>query len=251
MKLRWRGPLETLDVAVALARSLGRPWWRLILVLTCPPALVFGLWVAWLPQSLLPWIALVLWLPLVQVPVLCFGASSMFGEAPGVRQTLVAAAEKGSTAVVLVGRDLLLLLSVPLTLGLATLPLWWVSVWWAEVWALERVEVGAMLSRGGRLVWGALPQSLVAAVLGVALPVAGALSAEVGLSMLWRYGFQLGVPFQWEDHALLTPWGVVGLVIAAPTLAWVRLLLYLDARVGSEGWDLQVEIERVIGEEGR
>ena len=48
--------------------------------------------------------------------------------------------------------------------------------------------------------------------------------------------FQSWYPEHWE----LTPFGVLGMLVSQVVWTVVRLMLYIDVRTRTEGWDLQV-----------
>ena len=58
--------------------------------------------------------------------------------------------------------------------------------------------------------------------------------------------FQLGAPFGALSSGDATPYLLMGVLLANPVNAMYRLLLYVDARTRSEGWDLQVRL-RALG----
>jgi hypothetical protein len=111
-----------------------------------------------------------------------------------------------------------------------------------EAVLLEDAGVGKAVTRSQRLTRqsGALAFELGVLILLIqALAVAG---AEILGHTLTSFVFQINTPIPslWEDGG--SPFALAGLFLAAPYVATLRFLTYIDLRTRKEGWDLQLQL---------
>lgn len=121
-----------------------------------------------------------------------------------------------------------------------------VGVFLPEAVLLERVSISRALRRSNRLA-ASSGGGAVGATIGRAFLLCWcALAAEALGQGVVGYLFQLGAPLGAVASGDATPFLLGGVLLAHPLIALYRLLLYVDARTRSEGWDLQVSL-RALG----
>jgi hypothetical protein len=243
--LRERGPLETLDLCVALVREgsgvLARVWLPIASL-----AWVTAEAVGWLAGARWAgWLLLVLLSPLMQAPFTWVGAGLMFepaagAPAPSLRAWLLARWREVAALLVLWWVGLFTML---VSFGLMAPVVWAGLMFSGETLLLEGVEPRHALRRGVSLFAEAFGQALAGSVLVWAAVLWLWLVAEaVGLQLGGGVVFSEGS--SWVDA---TPWSLLAALLAQPLLALHRLLMYVDARSRVEGWDLHYAI-RSLGE---
>ncbi len=246
LALRARDPLTSLDAAIVLARSLGMVVPQLFALTILPWCVVLGGWVAWAPTSVLPWVVATAVYPLLQLPALELGATALFGEVPSAGRVVMRGLARLDVMMTLWVRGIVWAVTSVMCLGLPTVFLVPSTFWLAETVALEKRGIGPAIERAGRLSVSAPGHVLTAC--GVALfgPMIAVVAAESTGQALVSTVLQLGQPFGSLWDGTLTPWAMAGSLLAAPIVAWFRLILYLDSRTRIEGWDLQVAIDGIV-----
>ena len=238
--LRPRGPLEVLDLAMRFSRESWQPLFRLAAYMVLPFAIPLAV-AAWFLEG--HWALLLAPLllgPIIQAPFTLLGGRLLFAEAvplwPTVKDTL-------RLAPVLLGGWLAT--SVALALSGITCfygaPVAQMSLMYiTETTLLEQAGVGRGVSRSLRLAGAALGTAGVAAMARWGLLIWFALVGEaVGQSAV-GFMLQLGEPFGSLFGGQITPFLLTGMLLSRPAWAIYRLLLYVDVRTRTEGWDLQV-----------
>lgn len=248
VELRPRSPFEVLDLACVLLRTTWRPMLTLAAVV-----LPLGGGLSWALGALGedPWIALpvvLLLAPMLQLPFLLLGGRALFEPEPGVRGvahdlwTLRGAVVRFGLVVLMA--ELLLLITV-----LLVSPAYVLLLFFSEALLLERVDLGRALSRSSRLVTAAAGRAWVGAILlGLGMTWGMAVGELCGQALV-RDVLQLGEPFGSAMTGVFTPYALAGLLLSQPLAALYRLLLYVDIRTVTEGWDLQVALRAAA--EGR
>lgn len=248
--LRARDPLECVDLWMVFlrvgARELGVG--VAVVAIALMPALVLAC--AWFEGAfwlVLPALALA---PPLQAVFTLIGGRLLFEERVGLRTFLgdllrsipailglcvVRAAATAAAA---------LTCGVGLTLtdtGLA---------WVHEAALLERAGPARAARRAMRLASGEPADAVSAMLVGWSLTAWAAGVGEALGQAVVRDLLQLGQPFGALAEGVITPWFLLGLILAQPLFAWYRLLLYVNARTRSEGWDVQVALRAAAMEPG-
>lgn len=244
--LRDRGPLESLDAALVLARALGRAWLGTAVLAMLPWTVLLGAWVAWRPESPWPWVVAFVVGPLVQAPMLRLGEVALFGEVGPVWRVVASAIARVDVLAVLLGRGLVWGVTAVMCLGLPTAVIVPASWWLPETHALERRGLSAALRRSGHLASQSLGHVVIGATMTVVVPLLGVLAAETTMAAVVGTVLQLGAPFGSLFDGQGTPWAMAGLLGSWVLIAWARLVMYLDARTRTEGWDLQLEVDDLM-----
>jgi hypothetical protein len=244
--LRPRDPLEVFDLAWRLLAARPWPFLRLTLVLFAAP---------WLAASGLAWALGWHWgvglgflaaAPLLRVPLTALAGRLLFADEVRTRDVLVDVAGRVPALLGGLGVALLAGAGVALTCGLAA-PVAAVSLaFLPEALLLERVPVWRAVRRASRLAAVGGLQSLAAAVATVFLTAWLVGLGEATGQAVVGFLFQLGAPAGRLWALQTTPFALAGVVLAQPLLAAYRLLLYVDVRTRTEGWDLQVGL-RALG----
>ena len=238
--LRPRSPFEVFDLGVRFIRvnlgvltrmtalTVGMPW--LLLAVLCVVFDGSG-WLLLLPLPLCPFI---------QAPFTILGGRLLFRDDVTVRETLMQIA-RGGAGVVGIGLAALVNAGLSLmTCGFGFLPLTAALQYVPETLLLERVGWQRGLQRSLRLAGGHSGIAFAGAVGWVFLTAWSAAVFE-GLGMaLLDTTLQLGAPFGTAFEGKVTPFLLLGILLAQPMHAIYRLLLYVDVRTRIEGWDLQV-----------
>jgi len=244
--LRPRGTLEVLDLAVILVRARHGPLARMLLVTVLP------VWVVCVALCVLTdghWAVLAVPLlvgPVLQAPFTVLAGRLLFAEQITVREVV---GDLWGRAPALVASWVLkigALAASSLTCFYAWPLLQAALMYTSEAALLERVGTGRGLRRTLRLAGGHPGAALVGAGAWYAFVAWFAVVAEVGGQQLVGFVLQLGHPFGQLVEGQVTPYLVLGLLLAQPAYAVVRLLLYVDVRTRVEGWDLQVSL-RALG----
>ncbi|TNE85768.1 MAG: hypothetical protein EP330_24335 [Deltaproteobacteria bacterium] len=259
--LRPRDPFEVFDLTFRYLRERLGPLSRLGLLVLVPWMLVFtglswwfegAFWLA--PLALIPG-------PLLQAPFTLGGGRLLFGDDFAVPEITWQSLRR-STALwlgwALQGFGWALVIAIALAsndivgwamfagamLGASFLGLF--GVFASEAVLLERVGLGRAIRRSGRLS-AASGGGALAATMGRWFLVVwmGLVGESVGQALV-GFVLQLGSPFGTLWDGYVTPYFLGGMLLAQPLSALYRLLLYVDSRTRSEGWDLQVSL-RALG----
>jgi hypothetical protein len=228
------------DLTWVFARENLSPLLTLLLVTVLPPWLFCAV-VAWGFDGA-PWVLLLVlpFLDPIQAPFTLLGgrllfdadasASSVLRELPSALGRLV-----GALAAILASW-----LVSPLTCMTMLVPILGATAYLPETALLERVPIGRGIQRSMRLA-GANPAIALFALSGRAfLTLWCAAVAESFGQVLLSTTLQLGAPFGSALEGDVTPFLLLGVLVAQPIHALYRLLLYVDVRTRVEGWDLQV-----------
>ncbi len=229
--MRRRSQPEVVDLAVALLRVDAAAWARVYLPWGCLSALCAA--AAWRIEPLLALVVAALLGRLAQAPVTLAVSERVAGREPRVspREALAA-----------VGR--LVTASILPTLGLALASLTIVGLpllairftHLPEVAIVERPpsdvlgRVGALANAAGARGW--TTRAWLAGIEVWAMLVAEILGQFVVDGLL-----QLGTPYSSLMEGELTPFPILGLLLAQPLVALVRFCEWLDVRTRSEGLD--------------
>ena len=116
----------------------------------------------------------------------------------------------------------------------------------SEAVFLERVPASRAIRRSAILTGGAGGSAMAATGGAVFLLGWVALAVDSLASGLFGFVLQMGAVGGSLSNGDLTPWVLLGLLLAQPLIAIYRLVLYVDARTRTEGWDLQVSF-RALG----
>jgi hypothetical protein len=230
LALRPRDPLDVLDLTVVLVRARWRPLARFAGAVLLPLSLVFGFAAWWSEGAWWLGLAALAVGPAVQAPLTLLAGRLLFAEDSSVVEAFRGVGERASAllGVVAVAAGVVLVSSLtcfvgaPLFLG----PL----AFSGEAALLERVDAGRALRRSARLA-AAQPAAATAVVLG-----------RVALTLWCAVTFELGEPFGAALDGACTPYLLSGVLVAHALHGLYRLLVYVDARTRSEGWDLQVSL---------
>ncbi len=242
LALRPRDPLDVLDLTVVLVRARWRPLARFAGAVLLPLSLVFGFAAWWSEGAWWLGLAALAVGPAVQAPLTLLAGRLLFAEDSSVVEAFRGVGERASAllGVVAVAAGVVLVSSLtcfvgaPLFLG----PL----AFSGEAALLERVDAGRALRRSARLA-AAQPAAATAVVLGrVALTLWCAVTFELAGQGLVATVLQLGEPFGAALDGACTPYLLSGVLVAHALHGLYRLLVYVDARTRSEGWDLQVSL---------
>lgn len=244
--LRPRGPLESFDLTLLFARANARVLLPLLAVTVVP---------IWLPMVLGCWVfdghpaLLILPLPflgVLQTPFTILGGRLLFDATVGWRGALRSAISKD--VLLLVGLRMVFAWMCVFTLGLGLLALpGWHFL--PETLLLEKMGGRRGLQRSNRL-GTREPLGAIAGVLSrMFLTVWFAFTFELAGQAIVSTALQLGTPFGSIWSGQITPFLLLGVLVAQPVHALYRLLLYIDARTVAEGWDLQVGLW-AVGREG-
>lgn len=245
--LRPRGPLEAIDLSFMLLREARVPVVGLA-ALTLLPAWGATMGLAWA----LGWSPLVALVPFVFGPLLQAPFTVLFGRFLFSAKVPLKEVWRGTTQGLFgVGMswaitDFSLLFCFGI--GLIAQPL---LAFLPEVVLLERARFGRAIIRVTHLV----ASQPIGAALSVAarwgLPLWGMLAGEVLGQFLVSFLLQIGEPFGSLAGGQITPFALAGILAVQPLLAVYRLMVYVDARTRTEGWDLQVAIRAVrLGGQG-
>jgi len=238
--LRPRGALEVVDLTLAWIRREWRPLARVASVLVLPiwgALSVLGWWTEGHLGVLVLGVALA---PVIQAPVTVLVAELVFAEDIPLSRVF---SGWWSRAWSWLGAWMLfaagLLLSIP-TCGYGLPVVWSVLLFATELAMMERKGLVSGVDRGMRLTSAAMPT--VGA--GVFIRVVGTLwsiaAFEAAGQALVSTVLQLGMPFGSLWDGVVTPYALMGLLLSHQGFAVYRVLLYLDVRTATEGWDLKV-----------
>jgi hypothetical protein len=134
-----------------------------------------------------------------------------------------------------------------LTLLLGLVPALVSVMFFHETWLLESVSVQRGASRAMLFVQEFLGKSLF----GIAVSAASGMWMVTAFESLGQAlvgtVLMLGTPFGMASSGDVTPYVLLGVLVAQPLLALYRFLLYIDLRTELEGWDLQVGLRAAAG----
>ncbi|MFT6816554.1 MAG: hypothetical protein ACJATT_000353 [Myxococcota bacterium] len=252
VELRPRTPLAVFDLTWRLLANRGGPFVRLSLLLLLPVWIVslpVGWWFDW------HWaVALGVWAvgTVLRIPFTLLAGRLMFADDVSVLALL---RELLSRWAGMFGLFSLMVVNAVVgvcTCGVSLVPTLLLWVWVPEAVLLEqrpdslRRGVWVAVRRSQRLVGHGSSAALAGSVGSLFLALWFAGLAEACGSTCMGFLLQFGAPFgsPWDLQA--TPWILFGLLVAQPIIGAYRLLLYVDTRTRSEGWDLQVAL-RALG----
>ena len=238
--LRPRGPLEVIDLGFRLVRERMRPFAILGIIVTLPVFLPLA-FATWLFDG--HWAVAIAPLvvgPLMQAPFTVLTGRLMFSEDVSLTSVM---------------RDTVAAFPVLAATWILALVGWAVSartcfygtpfvqaalLYLPETALLERVSAQRGLRRSFRLAGGHMGISLVGSLARWGITVWCGIVAESSGHAIVSTVLQLGSPFGSLMEGTVTPYLILGLLVAQPAFAIYRLLLYVDLRTRVEGWDLQV-----------
>ena len=240
--LRPRGAAEVFDLTFRMVREAWAPLARLTalvvlpLWLLCVPACWFteGHWGLLFPPLVLA--------GALQAPYTVLVGRVMFADEVSIKEILAHTLRR--TPALLLG-TLLSTLAVALTslTCFIALPIVQaVFLYLPETALLEGVDLQRGFRRTQRLAGARFGLALAGAVSWWVLTLWGAVVGEATWQGLVATVLQLGTPFGSALEGYVTPGLIAGLLLAQPLHAVYRMLLYVDARTRSEGWDLQVAL---------
>ncbi len=244
--LRPRTPAESVDLALRMMQTHAGLLLRLALWVLGPFVL------AALASPLLPLgptvvlSVVVVLSPVLQAPFTALGARLLFDDAVALPVLKTDARAMASTVVARWTVWGLIGLASAVTCGLALVPAWLASGFAGEVVLLERQPLGMALRRATSLVSREGGAAVGAALALGTLTLWGAMAGELLGQLVVGFVLQLGTPWGAVWEGTMTPFLSLGLLGAQPLIAWARLLLYLDVRTRTEGWDLQVRARAVV-----
>jgi len=244
--LRPRGPLETFDLTFRVLRASPGPFVRVAIVVAAPVlavAVPLGWWLAWHWSVALG----VLVASAASRPVFTLVAGRvLFDEHLAVAAVLRGVAQRAVSLPLLWLVQAVSWLLGALSCGVL-LPIIGVSqAFVPEAVMLEGVSLRRATRRSGLLVSGGFIQGMAAVVGSLFLSLWITAMAEASGQAVVGYLFQAGQPLGSVLGGQATPFVMVGILISQPVIAMYRLLLYVDARTRTEGWDLQVSL-RALG----
>ena len=237
-ELRPRSPWEAMELGTALVRTHARAIWLPWLLVTAPVFVVLNAigWVA----GLLPWMALAMWWlkPVFDRIPLFVLSRSLFGEAPGVRETLAAQRHWAWRAMpaYLTWRRLGLARSLYLPVDL--------------------LEGGANPGQRRRVIGGSVRGTAVLSTVVCTGFVLALVAGAYSLVMLF-------VPVEFLSESARAMWALLSeeppawVQVAANAVVWLATSviepfyvgagfgLYLDRRTQIEGWDIEIAFRRM------
>lgn len=238
--LRPRGPLEVFDLCWRLLRESWAAQAKMLGLVWLPPALL-GALLAWASGGS-PWLLLypLLLGPVLQAPFTLLTGRLLFDPDVSVSAVL---GQTGKRLPALVGAWASGW--VGWLIGVATclyglLPMQAALLYLPEAVLLERVGVGRAARRTLRLASAHVGIALLGAVARWVLAVWAGIVGEGLGHFIFTYVLQLGSPFGSLQSGQITPFLIAGVLLSNPLFAVYRLLLYVDVRTRTEGWDLQV-----------
>jgi len=238
--LRPRNPLEVFDLCMVFVRASLGPMLRLAAVGVGIPWVLLSVaavlsqgawWVVLLPLPLFP---------LLQMPFTLLGGRLLFREEATARQALAESVRGLGRLGVVAGAGLVGGLLSLFTCGYGYIPVFAGLLYLPETALLERVGPRRALRRALRLAGGNVGIALVGSTARLFLTVWMALVCEGFGQALLDTTLQLGQPVGSLWTGQITPFLLLGILLAQPIHAIYRLLLYVDVRTRIEGWDLQV-----------
>ncbi|MEO0600805.1 MAG: hypothetical protein AAF211_05175 [Myxococcota bacterium] len=241
--LRPRSVAESFDTTLLLIRRHARRYRDLTLVVVVPVMVaILGLWGLLGPETHgLVVAAAVLVSPLLQGPFTVLTGRLLFADDVTASQALN---EVGSRIGTLLFAWFVQVMAV--VVGLCTGVFWIVTLpvtaYVLETALLERVDTQATVARSSFLAWRNFSVALAATLGWVLLTGWSGFVVELTGQTLVGFVLQLGEPFGTLYGGFVTPFLLVGMLLAQPLVATFRLLLYVDIRTRVEGWDLQVAL---------
>ncbi len=238
VELRPRSPWEAMELGTALVRTHARAIWLPWLLVTLPVFVVLNAtgWVA----GLVPWMALAMWWlkPVFDRIPLFVLSRALFGEAPGVRETLAAQRHWAWRAMpaYLTWRRLGLARSLYLPVDL--------------------LEGGANPAQRRRVIGGSVRGTAVLSTVVCMGFVLALVSGMYSLVMLF-------VPVEFLSESARAMWSLLSeepprwVQVAANAVIWLATSviepfyvgagfgLYLDRRTQIEGWDIEIAFRRM------
>ncbi len=236
--LRPRGSFETFDLAIALVRDNPRVWIQCTALFVGVPCALAAIAAIATEGSLWVLVATTLISFALPLPFTALAARQLFDPNVQLSDVVRDLAERPVLWSFIAVGDFILFLFIPIFLlwvpqiGVSFLP---------ECLWLERAPLRA-LPRAATLA-SAAPLPAITSLFAARLLLPIWLVAAVDMSgvAIWQTVLQAGQPPQLAEGSL-APWTAgIPLLAAAVAGAW-RLLLYVDARTRSEGWDLQVSL---------
>lgn len=241
--LRPRTPMEVVDLAAAWVRAEAWPLLGLVSVLVLP---VFGVACLQLAvgQPIVAVVTCVLVAPTLQLATTWFVGQRLFDPDYGVGELWgeIGRLMRASLALwsVMIGgvASSVFLLFLPLPGMMA------IGIFLPETLVLEGHRVGSATVRATSMVGDVLGRAVVGVIVLVAVGAWVVVGTELAGDAMLASVLQLGRPFGSAWNGDVTPWVLLGWLVAQPVVSLVRLLLYLDVRMVADGWDLQVALRR-------
>jgi len=238
--LRPRGPLEVLDLGMALMHARALPILKLLVLLVGP---LFGLCLAlcWFFEGhvallLLPLVAA----PFLQAPFTVLTGRLLFSDEVSLWTVFTGVFRAAPQLLAAWVAELLGWVFTLGSCGYGGLVVQPALLYFTETALLERVGPGRGLRRSLRLAGGHVGIAVVGAASRWGFMAWFALVSEATGQLLVGFVLQLGEPFGGLQYGDVTPYLLLGLLVSQPIHAIYRILLYVDVRTRLEGWDLQV-----------
>lgn len=247
--LRPRTSFEVADLAVAHARRELRPLAALAAVTVLP---------AWIVAVLLGFVAghrvwaaalVVLFAPALQAPFTWLAGTRVFDASAGLGDLARAWRPVVRGAVLAVVRQVVVVLSGPVSLGFGTPAVGIFLTWTVESAVLERRGLADAVLRAVRLAAAAGTRTAIVWLGGLGVWAWGVVAFETTAMLVVGFVLQLGTPFGLAMDGVLTPWVLLGWLAVQPAVAVYRLVAWLDVRTISEGWDVHLAL-RAAAEDG-
>jgi hypothetical protein len=185
-------------------------------------------------------LALFLAAPALQLPFLLLGSKLLFAPTASVREALLEVPAQRRALALGLGRIGIVASASAISFGLFWLPVQALLLFVQETSALERMPPVRALRRSASLAADQLGRVLGGVVTSSVLAVWCVFAGEALGQMIVAFVLQAGTPFGRALDGDVTPYALGGILLAQPAIALYRLLLYLDVRTVTEGWDLQV-----------
>lgn len=240
--LRPRGAADVFDLTLRILREGWAPVLRVTALVALP---------VWLGCLLACWFSEGHWAvalaplglsPALQAPYTVLVGRLMFADEVSVKEVLTHTLRR--TPTLLLG-TLIAALASSFTSLVCFVALPAVQAWLLylpETALLEGVALQRGLNRSQRLAGARLGQALAGSFSWWVLTAWAAAVGEATWQAVVDTVLQLGTPFGTALTGYVTPGLVGGLILAQPLHAVYRMMLYIDARTRSEGWDLQVAL---------
>lgn len=237
--LRDRGFIDVLDLSFRFLREGFSPLAKLTIVVLPLPCLVtwlagnFGNW--WLG-----WVVAALLLDLASAPFTALAGQFVFERDPSAKTAL----RRGLGSIPrMIGSNVLLGMGMVASYFFFILPalfLLGATLFVPEVLILERANLLRAWERAMKLAAGGSTDAVAGTLFRVGiLVVAPMLADQVGHIALATIFQVSGPPTIWQEGGGLLP--ALGFWLAAPYVAVLRFLLYINVRTRAEGWDIQTE----------
>jgi hypothetical protein len=247
--LRARSPLEVFDLSMRVIRDWALPIAKVAGVVLLPPWVLATAALLVTDEGLIVGLTLLVFAKMLQTPFTVLASLMLFSsEAPTLATVMsrsIALTSRTSAAwfaawvqFVLSG----LLLFVPWFI----LQPW--SLFFPEAVLLEGVSSSRAMRRAMALSRAEPARAMFGATILLASAAWVVMACELAGQGLVGTVLQAGTPFGSAIDGDVTPFVLLGVVLAQPLIAIVRLMFYVDVRTSLEGWDLDVAL-RAAAEE--